>query len=30
MFLLLRIAGDVDSKDSRKKGLYILLRKVCF
>ena len=30
MFLLPGLAGDVDLKDSRIKGLYISRTKVCF
>ena len=30
MFLLPRIAGDVDSKDSRMKGFFISQTKLCF
>ena len=30
MFLLPGLAGDVDLKDSRIKGLYISLTKLCF
>ena len=30
MFLLPRLAGDVDLKDSRMKGLFISQTKLCF
>ena len=30
MCLLPRLAEDVDSKDSRMKGLFILRKKLCF
>ena len=30
MFLLPRLAGDVDLKDSGMKGLFILHTKLCF
>ena len=30
MFLLPRLAGDVDSRDSRMKGLFISVTKLCF
>ena len=30
MFLLFGLAGDVDLKDSRMKGLFILQTKLCF
>ena len=30
MFLLPRLAGDVESKDSRMKGLFISRTKLCF
>ena len=30
MFLLPRLEGDVDSKDSRMKGLFISRTKLCF
>ena len=30
MFLLPRLAGNVDSKGSRMRGLFISLTKLCF